>query len=311
MRPLISYYGGKQRLASKLVPLIPRHTVYCEPFAGGAALLFAKPWPAVSNIDLYREVINDTCGDLVNLYRVAQEHPDELAHRLQTTPYSEAEHARSAAILKREIPATDLMRAWAYYVKVQTSFANVPHGGWGRGVFGKNSAATWHKRDVWAPLERLRSVHICQTDALKCIKQWDSPQTFFYCDPPYPGSDQGDYKGYTVTDFLALVAALDACQGAVMLSCYDAPYLPTLPSPWRKSLFKTIMRASPAGKVGANKSRAPTRDELGKTARVEAIYNRPARGVLRSEIVKLYATGAYNCFKGDAPTLFGDCVSRR
>jgi DNA adenine methylase len=301
MRPLISYYGGKQRLASKLVPLIPRHSVYVEPFAGGAALLFAKPWPAVSNAHHYREVINDTCGDLVNLYRVAQEQPEELFHRINTTPYSEAEHARSAAILRREIPATDLMRAWAYYMKVQTSFANILHGGWGRAVFGRNSAATWHARDVWAPLERLRSVHICQADALECIKQWDSPQTFFYCDPPYPGTDQGHYDGYTREDFAALIAALDTCQGSFMLSCYEVPGLVT-PDDWQVTRFRARMTAKGAGRIKADRSLAAEKD-IG-AERTEVVYTRANRVPVRPEIAKLYASGAYDCFKGSAPSLF-------
>ena len=38
----ISYYGGKQKLATKIISLIPLHTLYCEPFLGGAAVFFAK-----------------------------------------------------------------------------------------------------------------------------------------------------------------------------------------------------------------------------------------------------------------------------
>ncbi|QSH99083.1 DNA adenine methylase [Treponema phagedenis] len=42
MKTPISYYGGKQQLAKKIVSLIPEHKIYCEPFCGGAAILFAK-----------------------------------------------------------------------------------------------------------------------------------------------------------------------------------------------------------------------------------------------------------------------------
>ena len=43
MKIPISYYGGKQQLASKIVSLFPEHKIYCEPFIGGAAVFFAKP----------------------------------------------------------------------------------------------------------------------------------------------------------------------------------------------------------------------------------------------------------------------------
>lgn len=70
MKPAFPYYGGKQRIASKITELIPKHTVYVEPFAGGAAVFFKKPWPDVSNTGHYREVLNDTNGDVVNFFRV-------------------------------------------------------------------------------------------------------------------------------------------------------------------------------------------------------------------------------------------------
>lgn len=37
MRPPFAYYGGKVKLASRIVALMPAHRVYCEPFAGSLA----------------------------------------------------------------------------------------------------------------------------------------------------------------------------------------------------------------------------------------------------------------------------------
>jgi DNA adenine methylase len=55
----LSYYGGKQTLASRILELIPPHRLYCEPFLGGAAIFFAKEQSRV-------EIINDADGELVN-----------------------------------------------------------------------------------------------------------------------------------------------------------------------------------------------------------------------------------------------------
>ena len=63
MRSPISWFGGKMRLAKRIVPLLPPHTTYVEPFGGGAAVLFAKPPSPV-------EVYNDLDGGLVNFFRV-------------------------------------------------------------------------------------------------------------------------------------------------------------------------------------------------------------------------------------------------
>lgn len=38
----VTYYGGKQTMVSKILPLIPEHKLYAEPFAGGAAIFWAK-----------------------------------------------------------------------------------------------------------------------------------------------------------------------------------------------------------------------------------------------------------------------------
>ena len=63
MKTPISYYGGKQELAKKIINLIPSHKTYCEPFIGGAAIFFAKP---VSKA----EIINDINSEVVNFYEV-------------------------------------------------------------------------------------------------------------------------------------------------------------------------------------------------------------------------------------------------
>ena len=42
MKTPLTYYGGKQQLATRIVRLIPEHTLYCEPFIGGGAVFFQK-----------------------------------------------------------------------------------------------------------------------------------------------------------------------------------------------------------------------------------------------------------------------------
>src|SRR5438876_12233303 len=77
----LSYIGGKRRLARTLVPLIPAHTTYVEPFAGGAQVFFHKPRSDV-------EVLNDLDEEIVNFLRICQRHPQELARLLAWQPAS-------------------------------------------------------------------------------------------------------------------------------------------------------------------------------------------------------------------------------
>ena len=43
MKTPTTYYGGKQGVLKDILPLIPEHNTYAEAFAGGVAVLFAKP----------------------------------------------------------------------------------------------------------------------------------------------------------------------------------------------------------------------------------------------------------------------------
>jgi len=42
MKTPISYYGGKQKLVSKILQLVPEHKLYCEPFVGGGAVFWKE-----------------------------------------------------------------------------------------------------------------------------------------------------------------------------------------------------------------------------------------------------------------------------
>jgi DNA adenine methylase len=48
-KPIIPWMGGKRKLIDHILPLFPEHTCYVEPFAGGAAVFFAKE---ASNCDV-------------------------------------------------------------------------------------------------------------------------------------------------------------------------------------------------------------------------------------------------------------------
>lgn len=61
MRTPITYYGGKQLLANKIIAMLPKHKIYCEPFLGGGAVFFAKA-------KSYLEVINDKNDRLITFY---------------------------------------------------------------------------------------------------------------------------------------------------------------------------------------------------------------------------------------------------
>lgn len=289
VRPLFSYYGGKQRIASKILKHFPPHSVYVEPFAGGAALLFAKPVLTVTDGDHYREVLNDTNDLVYRVYKVAREQPQEFERLLQYTPYNKRTYSEAIEICKNPSGHNDLTVAWAFMVNINQSFANKLNGGWERGVVGENHARTWRNRinRLGKALDRLREVYIESADALDCIDKWDSPQTLFYCDPPYPETTQGHYDGYAINDFERLCNKLDSISGSYVLSCYDQKGV--YPKSAERFEIDAHCSASGSGKVGSDRTRKATSAELGDRKRTEVLWVCDRSGGVRGDLVKILA----------------------
>lgn len=109
MRTPVKYYGGKTRMLPHLLPLIPRHRIYLEAFAGGAALFFAKrPAPI--------EILNDVNGNVVNFYRVIQSHFEELNKLIQGTLHCEHTFNQAKEIYHSPEGHGAVQRAWAFWV---------------------------------------------------------------------------------------------------------------------------------------------------------------------------------------------------
>ena len=224
MKPLISYYGGKQRLAKWIISHFPQHRSYIEPFCGGAAVFFAKE-PVQLN------VLNDTNGAVVNLYRQAKLQPDALFRLIDATPHSRAEHQRACAIYRGESGADELTQAWAIYTACMQAFAKGIGRGWSfskgadsracsRALSQTTSKICNHKLRLPEILTHLDKAQIDSIDALACITRYDDEDALFYIDPPYVDAHQGHYAGYTQADFDALLDLLPTIKGTFFLSHY-------------------------------------------------------------------------------------------
>ncbi len=220
MKTPITYYGGKQQLAGKIVSLIPVHKIYCEPFIGGAAVFFRKE-PSNS------EIINDTNGELINFYEVIQKNFSLLAQEVSISLHSRQLYRQARVVNENPEMFDRIKRAWAVWVLSNTSFGSNWNAGWGYDSQGKTSRTLNNKRKLFTEdlAIRLQNVQIECCDALKIIRSRDSSETFFYCDPPYPNTDQGHYDGYSVNDFEELLKLLSGVKGKFLLSSFRLPVL--------------------------------------------------------------------------------------
>lgn len=214
--PIIPWLGGKRRLAAKLFPLFPPHECYVEVFCGGGALYFLRPIPAPV------EVLNDINGELVNLYRVVQNHLDEFVRQFRWALSSRQMFKWAQASAPASL--TDIQRAARFFYLQQHAFGARISGQ----TFG--TATTAPTINLLRVEEKPSAAHLRLAGGTtvenlpweECIKRYDRPHTFFYLDPPY-----WQAEGYGVpsdwSQYERISSTMRSCKGKVMLSINAHP----------------------------------------------------------------------------------------
>jgi DNA adenine methylase len=211
----LSYYGGKQTLAKTILGLIPPHRIYCEPFLGGGAVFFAKEPSKV-------EIINDTNGEIINFYEVLQRDFTALEKEISISLHSRKQHHQAEVVYQNPEMFDRVKRAWAVWMLANGSYGNILDGSFGYDRTGTSSKKLSNKRGSFSIdyAVRLQRVQIEYCDALRIIRSRDMEDAFFYLDPPYAGTDQGHYDGYTQEDFDGLLNLLETIKGKFLLSSF-------------------------------------------------------------------------------------------
>lgn len=218
----IKWVGGKSRLRKFIIPLIPTHTCYVEPFAGGAWVLFGKRPSDV-------EILNDKEQELVNFFRVIKEKPEHLIASFEWELVSRAEFNRLAGLDPTQM--TDVQRAHRFYYLIMAGWGGELHyprfqtsitdGGHGNRLFG----ALKTLRERLEPIhKRLNTVIIENLDWQDCIDRYDRKGTAMYIDPPYPGN--GCNYSHNMRDWedhRLLSERLSRARCEWILSSYDKP----------------------------------------------------------------------------------------
>ncbi len=220
----LCYIGGKNRLAKKIISLLPEHTTYVEPFAGGAQVLFHKPPSEV-------EVLNDLDFDIVNFFRVCQWHYQELVRYLRFCHISRKLHelhlATNPAIL------TDIQRAGRFFYLQKNSFGGLIlkqafH-------YGVTHPPNYNPERIPEIIEethkRLLHVQIESLPYEKILGKYDRPTTVFYLDPPY--WERKLYRhNFSREDFEGLGTRLKSLKGKFILSLDDHPEVRRIFGEW-------------------------------------------------------------------------------
>ncbi|MCQ4310931.1 DNA adenine methylase [Pseudomonas stutzeri] len=213
--PIIPWLGGKRRLADRLLALFPPHECYVEVFAGGAALYFLRPMPAKT------EVLNDVNGELINLYRVVQNHLEEFVRQFKWA-------LSSRQLFKwlqdtRPETLTDIQRAARFFYLQQHAFGGRVDGqSFGTATTGPAINLCRIEENLSAAYLRLAGTYVENLTWLDCAERYDRPHTFFYMDPPY-WQTEGYGVDFPFENYQRMADFMRRCKGKVMVSINDHP----------------------------------------------------------------------------------------
>ncbi|MEM7532578.1 MAG: DNA adenine methylase [Chloroflexota bacterium] len=232
------WYGGKFSHLDWLLPLLPSTTHYCEPFGGSAAVLTNRtPSPV--------ETYNDIDGELANFFRVLRNEKEALLEHIGLTPFSREELRIAVGPVSDEL--SDMERARRFFVRarqVRTGLAQTAsEGRWAHckltsraGMAGAVSRWLGSVEGLSEIAQRLLRVQIENAPAIETIKRYDSPETLFYCDPPYVHASRSDTNAYafemTDDEHRALASVLRSAQGKVAISGYHCDLMDELYGDW-------------------------------------------------------------------------------
>ena len=234
------WYGGKYSHLDWLLPLLPKTHHYCEPFGGSAAVLLNRePSPV--------ETYNDLDSEVVNFFRVLREQKEELIYAIGMTPFSREEFIQAIETNGNGHELSELERARLFFVRarqVRTGLAQTASvGRWANclktsraGMAGAVSRWLGSVEGLEWITSRLLRVQIEHDQAINVIKRYDSQDTLFYCDPPYPHDSRGDSKAYqyemTDEEHIELHKVLSKVKGKVAISSYHCELMDKLYNDW-------------------------------------------------------------------------------
>lgn len=243
------YYGAKQRIAHKIIDLLPPHSAWIEGFCGSAALTFTKPPVPI-------EIINDADGEIVNLFDQLRNNSDALCRAVALTPYSREEFERARYTHKDLDP---FERARRFLVSSMMT-VNATIGSRCGFSFSQSYSRGYKEARVnrWYNLparlemvvERLRGVRVENRDACELLGMFvDRPASLVYLDPPYfVKRDHGYVIDANDRDFHEdLLTVCKKARCMIFISGYDNDLYEEMLTPkdgWSKSTIETHTRGT-------------------------------------------------------------------
>lgn len=241
---VLKYSGSKWRSAEWIISSFPagyEKMTYLEPFFGSGAVFFQKQRSTI-------ETINDIDDNIVNLFKVIREYPEEFSKQIELTPWARSEYRESYSIedCKGAGKKDRLERARRFMVRMWQAIGGKTSDitGWSNNIKPDYTGkAKWGRLTplILETAYRLKNegnniVQIECMNAFDLIRRYDRSETLLYCDPPYLLSTRNNNRIYKnemdEEQHIKLLKLLTEFKGKVILSGYKSEMYESYLSHW-------------------------------------------------------------------------------
>jgi len=202
--------GNKLPILKDIIELIPPHAIYCEPFVGSGVVFFNLPKASHGSIlnDLDKNVVN-----ILKLIKKAPLSPNRYRHDLNTLEkiknfYDSHKNTTEDLLLYYRIIACN-----GFNSKTFTSARQIYN----------DSNPTAILKNLKYYKQMLKGVKISNKDYIDIILKYDSPETFFFIDPPYENTHVNFYATPVDIDYEVMAFLLQNINGKFLLTINDSP----------------------------------------------------------------------------------------
>lgn len=219
LKPILKWAGGKAQLLDEISNIYPTSlgiTIrrYVEPFVGGGAVLF----DVLSKYNLEEVYISDINAELINLYKIVRDQPNDLIFLLNTYQneywpldeekrkiYYYNKRAEFNTLIANQKSTQGIYSAALFVFLNRTCFNglyrankqglfNVPKG-------NQKNPLICNEKNILAVSTALKNVNIV-CDDYSASKQYIDKNTLVYLDPPYrPLKGRNSFISYTEKEF--------------------------------------------------------------------------------------------------------------
>jgi DNA adenine methylase len=239
LQTVLKYPGSKWSTANWIISNFPagyEKLTYLEPFFGSGAVFFNKKRSTI-------ETINDLDGNVINLFKVIRERPQELARLIEFTPWAREEYKASYTMTGESLEDARrfLVRMWQ---AIEAKSSDIT--GWRNNIKGNNGNLTQFNirlpQNIIKVSCRLKHTNTCLVQienqpAIQLIERYNRNNVLMYIDPPYVLSTRSKriYKHeMTDKDHEELLEVLLKSKAKIILSGYDNQLYNSVLEEWQK-----------------------------------------------------------------------------